>query len=113
MGTVDGCTVGLSFEGDTYVVSLLGDLDSASAPEVRAALLGALHTDPGALLVDLAGLRFLDSTGLGMLIEIRRHAIDRDVPMGLRRPQRPVRVVLEMTGALPSLFADVEASTAP
>lgn len=113
MANVDGCAVGLSFEDDAYVVSLLGDLDHASAPPVRASLLGALHTDPRALVVDLAGVRFLDSSGLGMLVEIRRHAIDAGVPMALRRPQRAVRVVLEMTGALPTLFADAEAPTAP
>jgi anti-sigma B factor antagonist len=107
--TADGCTVELAAEGQAYVVALVGALDHATAPPVRAALLGAVHTEPAALVVDLAGLRFLDSSGIGLLVEIRRHALDRGVPMALRRPQRPVRVVLEMTGILPSVFTEREA----
>jgi anti-sigma B factor antagonist len=109
--TADGCTVELASEGDAYVVSLVGALDHGTAPPVRASLLGAVHSDPAALVVDLAGLRFLDSSGIGLLVEIRRRALDRGVPMALRRPQRAVRVVLEMTGILPSVFAERETPT--
>lgn len=106
MRSPEGCDVELTFEGDTYVVSLAGDLDHATGPIARASLLGAVHADPAALVIDLAGLRFLDSSGLGVLIEIRRHALDRGLPIALRRPQASVRVLLEMTGALPTLFGD-------
>ena len=100
------CAVGLSAEGGTYVVSLAGDLDTASLPPCRASLLGALHTDPDALVIDLRDLRFMDSSGLGMLVEIRRQALDRGVPLALRSPRQSVRTLLEVTGALPNLFAE-------
>lgn len=104
-----GCEVDLSAEGSTYVVSLAGDLDTATLPPCRASLLGALHTDPEALVIDLRDLRFMDSSGLGLLVEIRRQAIDRGVPLALRSPRRSVRALLEVTGALPNLFAEQEA----
>jgi anti-anti-sigma factor len=107
-----GCGVALSLEQGAYVVSLVGDLDYDALPPCRASLLGALHAEPERLVVDLAGLRFLDSSGLGLLVEIRRHCLDRGVPMTLRRPQRAVRTVLEMTGALPNLFPETEAAAA-
>jgi len=110
------CSVGLAFEGASYVVSLAGDLDHAALPPVRASLLGAVHTDPGSLVVDLADLRFIDSSGLGLLVEIRRHALDRGVPVALRAPSPSVRALLEMTGALPGLFPEaggIRASGAP
>lgn len=104
-----GCAVGLSAEGGTYVVSLAGDLDTATLPPCRASLLGALHTDPDALVIDLRDLRFMDSSGLGLLVEIRRQALDRGVPLALRSPRESVRALLEVTGALPNLFAEHDA----
>jgi len=54
-----------------------GELDLASAPELRTALLAAL-TQPGRnLIVDVSRVRFLDCTAVGMLLEVRRHA-DRE-----------------------------------
>lgn len=111
MPDASGCAVGLSSEGGTYVVALTGDLDSSGLAPCRASLLGALHTDPEALVIDLRGLRFLDSSGLGLLVEIRRHALDRGVPLALRSPQKSVRTLLELTGALPNLFTEQPAPT--
>lgn len=106
MPNAGGCGVGLSAEGSTYVVSLSGDLDTATLAPCRASLLGALHTGPDALVIDLRDLRFMDSSGLGMLVEIRRKAIDQGVPLALRDPRQAVRTLLEVTGALPNLFAE-------
>jgi RNA polymerase sigma-B factor len=54
-----------------------GELDLASAPQLRTALMAAL-TQPGRdLVVDVSRVRFLDCTAVGMLLEVRRHA-DRE-----------------------------------
>ena len=55
------------------VVHLAGDLDVATAPRVRAALLEALACSPN-VVVECAALDFLDSTGLGVLIAARTRA---------------------------------------
>jgi anti-sigma B factor antagonist len=55
------------------VVSLSGDLDLATAPELRTALLEAL-TERTKLVVDMTELRFLDSTGLGVLVRVHKRA---------------------------------------
>ena len=55
------------------VVHLHGDLDVATAPRVRAALLDAIEGG-GNVVVDCTGLEFLDSTGLGILIAARTRA---------------------------------------
>src|SRR5688572_16880601 len=55
------------------VVHLAGDLDVATAPRVRAALLEALVGSPN-VVVECAALDFLDSTGLGVLIAARTRA---------------------------------------
>ena len=62
------------------VLALVGELDLASAPKVRQAVVQALGTPtagaagraPAGLVVDLRGVDFIDSTGLGVLIGARR-----------------------------------------
>ncbi len=54
--------------GDAVVVRVIGELDLATAPQLREILadlasLGALH-----VTVDLGELAFVDSSGLGVLV---------------------------------------------
>ncbi|HEY1277600.1 MAG TPA: STAS domain-containing protein [Thermoleophilaceae bacterium] len=52
------------------VVTLSGDVDITIASELRTALLGAVdNSDPG-LVVDLSGVRYLDSAGVNLLFEL-------------------------------------------
>lgn len=61
----------------TVRVELSGELDIASAGEVEAHLL-ELEADgaPDRLVIDLREVRFLDSTGLSLLINADRRARD-------------------------------------
>ena len=54
-------------DGST-VVHLEGELDLAGVRKLREALHSAQHADVSQIIVDLRGLTFLDSTGLGVLI---------------------------------------------
>ena len=55
-------------QGDQTVVSLGGEIDVYTAPFVRERLDEAVHEGRINLIVDLTGVRFLDSTGLGVLV---------------------------------------------
>ncbi|OON81582.1 STAS domain-containing protein [Streptomyces tsukubensis] len=57
------------------VVELTGDLDHHTAPEVRAVLSGLPLAPGGQLVIDLARLSFCDSSGIGVLITARNHAL--------------------------------------
>lgn len=61
------------FTDTAAVIGLSGDLDLATAPELRTALLEAL-TERRNIIVDMTDLRFLDSTGLGVLVRIHKKA---------------------------------------
>jgi anti-sigma B factor antagonist len=63
--------------GDRTVVEVMGEIDVSTAAVLReglATLIDSGHTD---LVVDLTGVEFLDSTGLGVLVgalkKVRRH----------------------------------------
>jgi anti-anti-sigma factor len=52
------------------VVRIDGELDLLTVPELRAGLHPAIAGTVGAVVVDLAGVQFLSSTGLRLLLSI-------------------------------------------
>jgi anti-anti-sigma factor len=81
-------------------VAVVGEVDLATAPSLRTALLGLL-TDkdrPTALVVDLDAVTFLDCAGLSALVAVRNVAVDTGRPMRLTNPRPIVRRVLDLTG---------------
>jgi anti-sigma B factor antagonist len=55
------------------VVTLLGELDVVDAVAVTAALMAAADREPR-IVVDLAGLEFIDVSGMAALVRARKHA---------------------------------------
>ncbi len=57
------------------VLSLAGEVDLATVPRLRDRLVQVTGDHPGqAVVVDLGGVLFLDSTGLGVLVGGQRRA---------------------------------------
>jgi anti-sigma B factor antagonist len=56
--------------GPHTVVGVTGEIDVATAPALRDALLGLLNRGVDSLVVDLRGVTFIDSTGVGSLLRI-------------------------------------------
>lgn len=62
--------------GETFpVVTCSGDLDIATCEEFRTAILRQLGGEPSIILVDLASVPFIDSTGLSVLISCHKAAV--------------------------------------
>jgi anti-sigma B factor antagonist len=88
-------------ERQDTVVAVRGELDINTAPELRAALMEAIEAHPGArLIVDLEGLEFVDSAGLGILIGGRKRAQAGGGDLVLVSTGRNVRRLLELTGLM-------------
>ena len=94
--TVDGT--------DILLFALRGSLDLATAPTVRAALADAADGGGHDCIVDLTGLEFLDSTGLGVLIGAHRRAAERGGSFRLVVSDGPILRLLNITG-LVSVFS--------
>ncbi len=56
--------------GPYTVVAVVGELDAATAPVLRDAVLGLLNRGVDDLVLDLRGVTFVDSTGVGSLLRI-------------------------------------------
>jgi anti-anti-sigma factor len=83
---------------DQITVVVAGELDMAGAPPLRQLLVDALQYTPRRVVIDLAALAFIDSTGLGTLVGAHKRAKSNGAELVLRHPTRSVMKVLEMTG---------------
>lgn len=57
--------------GDVPVVAVHGEVDVYSAPALKGSLTELLGSGANTFVVDLSDVGFLDSTGLGALVEAR------------------------------------------
>jgi anti-sigma B factor antagonist len=80
------------------VLSVGGDLDLNSAPELLRALTGLVDDGNRSLVVDMAGVDFCDSSGLSVLVRIRNRLIDLGGTLALAAPTPIVQRVLEVSG---------------
>jgi anti-sigma B factor antagonist len=81
------------------IVAVHGELDLDCAPELRRALIEAIDEHRGRpLVVDLEGVGFLDSTGLGVLVGGLKRAKEADGDLVLVATGHNVIRMLELTG---------------
>ena len=79
------------------VVTLSGRLDLLSAGEVKQQLTKAVADGRKKLVVDLSGVTFVDSSGLGALISGLKAARLAGGDLRIARPGEQARVILGLT----------------
>lgn len=106
-----GVTVDIELDeatvGDRTVLSVGGEVDVYSAPAFRDKISDLLEADP-MLVIDLGGLSFIDSTGLGVLVAGRNKSLERGGVIAFVCTQDRVLKLLRITG-LDSVF-DIHAT---
>jgi anti-sigma B factor antagonist len=85
-------------DGDTHVVALAGELDLVSVPEVEKELRRVEASDADAIVVDLSGLEFIDSTGIRLLIQTEQRSRWDAGRLAVKRPPQRVFRVLTLAG---------------
>lgn len=87
-------------ERGVRLIALRGELDLASVPKLERELEAALADSEGAIVIDLSGLEFMDSTGLRALIMGQRRASEHERLFAIaRKPGQLVARVLALAGA--------------
>jgi anti-anti-sigma factor len=84
--------------GERAVVSVGGEVDLGTASQLNDTALDALREVSPNLVLDLAGVTFMDSTGLKVLLTISRRAELADGSFAVAGATRSVRRVLSLTG---------------
>ncbi len=84
-------------DGGVIVVAPTGRLDVAGAPTLKDAISGLPKNGPAKVVIDMEGVSFVDSTGLGSVISVLKEIRGNQGELRLAAPNQQVRVVLELT----------------
>lgn len=106
--------VNVQQRGDRSVLSASGEVDVFTAPTLDDAISGELDEERAHLVVDLTGVSFLDSTGLGVLVKGLKGAREAGGSLDLVVSSERIRRIFEITGldASISIYDTLDAALA-
>jgi anti-sigma B factor antagonist len=87
-------------ESARAVLSATGALDLQSRGELLEAARTSLNGPITALVLDLSAITFIDSSGIGALVQLFGDSADADIPFVIRDPSARVTRILDLTGLL-------------
>jgi anti-anti-sigma factor len=90
--------ISVSHRDDETIVSLAGELDISTADLLSKTINEELRLGPGRIVLDIAGLTFCDSLGLGTLVVLSRTARNQQTYLVLRNPSGFFTRMLDVTG---------------
>ncbi|HEX4541476.1 MAG TPA: STAS domain-containing protein [Acidimicrobiales bacterium] len=101
--------------GNYAVLAVRGEVDVYTAPRLRERLIELVSQGSHQVVVDLEGVDFLDSTGLGVLVGGLKRLRSHDGDMILVCTQPRILKVFEITGLTKvfSIHDTVESATTP
>lgn len=91
-------------------IEAAGEIDLATAPDLAAVLDTMIERRVPRIRVDMAGVTFVDSSGLGILVAALKRANAVDSTLVLQNLTGPARKVFEITGLLEVFGVDVSQS---
>ncbi len=94
-------TISKVFEGETATIAVSGRLDTMTAPELQSQL-GDLPGESKKLVFDFAGLEYISSAGLRVLLGMNKKMASVGGEMAVVNANSTVKDVFEMTG-----FSDI------
>ncbi|MDQ2872569.1 MAG: STAS domain-containing protein [Candidatus Eremiobacteraeota bacterium] len=100
-------------QGDSYVVDLNGEIDVYTSPKVKDAIGDLIDKGHYNLVINLEKVRYIDSTGLGVLIgglkRVREHG--GTVNLVCTNPQ--IKKIFDITGLVKifGIYDDEDAAT--
>ncbi len=90
--------IGVTRSGDGLILTLRGEFDLKTAPEFVRTVDEMQSEEISRVVVDLGGVAFIDSSGLGALLGRYRELSSRGVSFSLAAPSHTVREVLGIAG---------------
>ena len=97
-------TIAVRRTADEAVLSLAGEIDMLTAPRLTAVLTEVLVDAPTRVVLDMAGVTFCDSQGLGTLVVLSRKASHAQSLLVLTNVGDFLIRVLDITGLRSALM---------
>ena len=82
---------------DWVLARVAGDVDVATAPRLREQLVRLISDGQAKVVLDLDGVDFLDSTGLGVIVGVLKRARTHGGDLRLVCTKQSIRKVFEIT----------------
>ena len=87
------------FKDNVLNIKIKGDIDHHTAKEVRADIdTLVLKSSPKELVLDLSGVEFMDSSGLGLVLGRYKKQSDFGGKMKIINPTRRIVQILQLAG---------------
>jgi anti-sigma B factor antagonist len=81
-----------------YVFYLSGELDLSVAPQLRTALESVVNQIDKPLILNLKQLKYIDSTGIGIIISVLKVRDELNAPFTVREIPAPIKRLFDLTG---------------
>jgi anti-anti-sigma factor len=98
VGVLEQLRIDVRQEPDRVVLALEGELDMASAPLLQNAVDGTDLSNRRMVVLDLQGLQFIDSTGLRVILAVRKLCAERGQELAVTPGSQQVERLLSVTG---------------
>jgi anti-sigma B factor antagonist len=85
-------------DGGSVSIALRGELDIGAAPELRELLIELVRREGVAITLDLNGLTFIDSTGIGVIVGAWRRAEAQGGSLSVVNPIPRVGEAIRLVG---------------
>lgn len=92
-----GLEISVNERDGRRIYALVGEINLNTAPELHESILGALSSPNVKIVLDLSRVNYMDSSGVGTLVDIKRRVSKVAGDLVLLSPQKMVRSVLEIT----------------
>jgi len=96
-GNPHSLSIDKTLENGVLIIALTGDIDLRTSPELNETLGDVVSSRPRRVVFDLAGVQYIDSSGVGTLVNLKRQVERGGGEVILAGPQTRVRNVLEIT----------------
>jgi anti-sigma B factor antagonist len=98
----DDFRVSVRDDGDAVTVTVDGEVDVATAPALRDELYRLIDRGTKRIVVDLGGMDFIDSTGLGVFVGALKRSREGGGELELRSLKPAARKIFDITGLSPA-----------
>jgi len=110
---LDPFGIRVDVEGSSVVVRVSGELDMASSPLLAAVLAGFAASGPGAVVVDLSDVTFVDTRSVGVIAAAHERLGFGSVGLTIRAPSPVARRLLELVGLTRLIEAEGPSGPSP
>src|SRR5919204_6378012 len=85
-------------QGEASILTLRGEIDVYTAPRLRQAIVDLVDGGAKRIVVDMERVDFLDSTGLGVLVEGLKRVKTREGTLSIVATQDKILKIFDITG---------------